>query len=68
MRKIREVLRLRWEQGLSHRQIIESCRIGHGTLADYLRRAEAAGLTWPLPATLTDTELEARLFPTPHGE
>lgn len=63
VRKIREVLRLRWEQGLSHRQIIESCKLGHGTLADYLRRAEAAGLTWPLPTTLTDTELEARLFP-----
>ena len=48
MRKIREVLRLRWEQGLSHRQIVASCRLGQGTVAEYLRRASAAGLTWPL--------------------
>lgn len=65
MRKIREVLRLRWEQGLSHRQIVVSCRIGQGTVAEYLRRAGDAGLTWPLPEGLTDTELDARLFPPP---
>ena len=65
MRKIREVLRLRWEQGLSHRQIIASCGIGHGTVVEYLRRAKEAGLTWPLPEELTDGELEARLFPPP---
>jgi transposase len=65
MRKIREVLRLRWEQGLSHRQIVASCRIGQGTVVEYLRRARAAGLTWPLPAALTDAELEHRLFPPP---
>lgn len=63
MRKIREVLRLRWEQGLSHRQIVTSCRIGQGTVGEYLRRAQGAGLTWPLPADLTDAELERRLFP-----
>jgi transposase len=65
MRKIREVLRLRWEQGLSHRQIVTSCCIGQGTVVEYLRRARAAGLTWPLPAALTDDELERRLFPPP---
>lgn len=63
MRKIREVLRLRWEQGLSYNQIVASCRIGYGTVVQYLRRAGAAGLTWPLPEGLTDTELERRLFP-----
>lgn len=65
MRKIREVLRLRWEQGLSHRQIVVSCKIGQGTVAEYLRRAHVAGLTWPLPAELTEAELELRLFPPP---
>jgi len=65
MRKIREVLRLRWEQGLSHRQIVTSCRIGQGTVAEYLHRASAAGLTWPLPDALTDAELDGRLFPPP---
>lgn len=65
MRKIREVLRLRWEQGLSHRQIVASCHLGQGTVGEYLRRASAAGLTWPLPEELTDAELERRLFPPP---
>lgn len=65
MRKIREVLRLRWEQGLSHRQIVTSCLIAQGTVGEYLRRASAAGLTWPLPDEITDTELERRLFPPP---
>lgn len=65
MRNIREVLRLRWEQGLSHRQIVASCNVGQGTVVEYLRRAAAAGLTWPLPEGLTDTELERQLFPPP---
>jgi len=65
MRKIREVLRLRWEQGLSHREIAASCRIGYGTVVDYLRRATGAGCTWPLPEEWTDTQLELRLFPPP---
>lgn len=65
MRKIREVLRLRWQQGLSHRQIVTSCQLGQGTVAEYLRRAKAAGLCWPLPDSLTDAELEGRLFPPP---
>src|SRR3990170_6813816 len=62
MRKIREVLRLKWEVGLSNRQIATSCRVTHGTVAAYLRRADEAGLSWPLEADLTDGELEGRLF------
>jgi transposase len=65
MRKIREILRLRWEQALTHRQIIASCKVGHGTIVECVRRARAAGLGWPLPEALTDTELEALLFPPP---
>jgi type IV secretion system protein VirB10 len=32
---------------------------------DYLARAAAAGLAWPLPAELTDEALEQLLFPAP---
>ena len=63
MRKIREVLRLKHEQGLTHRAVAQACAIGVGTVTLYVRRATALGLGWPLPAALDDAMLEARLFP-----
>ena len=48
MRKIKEVLRLKFEVGLGLRQIARSCSIGLGTAHEYLERAEAAKITWPL--------------------
>ena len=63
MRKIKEVLRLKFELGLGHRQIARSCGINHGTVGDYIRRAEAAGVEWPLPEGVDESGLEARLFP-----
>ena len=45
MRKIREVLRLKHERGLSHRAIAQACAIGVGTVTLYLKRtAQAASL------------------------
>lgn len=67
MRKIREVLRPKWEHGFSHRQIVASCHLGQGTMGEYLRRTRAAGLTWPPPDELTNAELERRLFPPPEA-
>jgi len=63
MRKIREVLRLRGEFGLSVRSIAQSCKMARSTVAEYLRRARECGLTWPLPDGLDDTALGRRLFP-----
>lgn len=64
MRKIKEVLRLKFELGFANRQIARSCKVSHSTVADYLQRAEAAGLkSWPLPVDLDETGLEGRLFP-----
>lgn len=65
MRKIREVIRLRRSLLLSVREIAASCAIGRTTVAEYLRRFEAAGLGWPLPDDLDDEVLERRLFPPP---
>jgi len=65
MRTIREVLRLRWEAGLSQREIGLSCRMGRSTVRDYLLRAEAAGVSWPLPEGMDEEELERLLFPPP---
>ena len=49
MRKTKEVLRLRFELGLGQRQIARSCGMGLATVHDYLERAVAAGIGWPLP-------------------
>jgi transposase len=65
MRQIREILRLKWVTGLTHREIARSCGTGAGTVSDYVRRARDAGLGWPLPEDLDDAALEARLFPPP---
>ena len=62
MRKIKEVLRLRFELKLDQRQIARSCSIAASTVHEYLRRAEAAGLSWPLPEDWNDDRLEAKLF------
>ena len=51
MRKIKDVLRLH-AAGRSARQIGPSVGVGRSTVADYLRRAEVAGLSWPLTAGL----------------
>ncbi len=63
MRKVREVLRLRWGCGLSERTVASSCSLARSTVGKYTRRAGEAGLSWPLPEDLTDEELERRLFP-----
>jgi len=63
MRKIEEVLRLRFELKRSHRQIARSIGAASSTVADYLRRFTEASLSWPLPAALSESELEAQLFP-----
>ena len=61
MRKVEDVLRLRWGAGLSPRQIAKSVGIGRTTVSEYIARAEAAGITWPLPEGMNAAELERRL-------
>ena len=65
MRKIKEVLRLKWANGLSDRKIARSCGIGRPTVKKYLLRAEQAGLSWPIPEEWDDAMLEQCLFPEP---
>ena len=64
MRKIREVLRLKYGLEKTIREISQSCLIGKSTVSDYLLRASAAGISWPLPEDLDDTGLERLLFPS----
>lgn len=66
MRQIRELLRLRHSgRNLSDRAIALQLGVARSTIHDYLARIERAGLTWPLPADLTDVQLEQRLFGRP---
>jgi len=62
MRKIREVLRLKYELGLGQRQIARSCSIGLGTVNEYLARADTAGIKWPLPDGWDEEKVEAALY------
>jgi hypothetical protein len=64
MRRIRQVLQLHFGVRASARVIARSVGAGRSTVQDYLARAAAAGLVWPLPAALTDEELEQLLFPS----
>lgn len=62
MRKIREVLRLKYTKNLSNPQIGISCNLSRECVRKYVKRAEKAGITWPLPEEMDDATLERRLF------
>jgi transposase len=62
MRKIREVLRLRYELGQSQRSIAAAVAVAPSAVWTYLVRAEEAGISWEVAKTLTDAELESTLF------
>ena len=61
MHKIREILRLDHD-GLSQRDIAASMAIPQTTVGDYLRRAQVAGVTWPLGDEVDDEVLTDTLF------
>ena len=63
VRKIREILRLKDEAGLSNRAIARACKISNSTVGDYLRRIHEAGLHWPLAEDINEEELIRKLFP-----
>jgi transposase len=52
----------RFGAGAATRAISRELGISHSTVREYLARIAAAGITWPLPAEVTDQELEQRLF------
>ena len=63
MRKIKEVLRLHFGLNLGQRQIARSAKISQSTVHEYLTRFAQSGLGWPLPAELSEAEVEAKLYP-----
>jgi len=63
MRKIKEILRLHFEQKLGQRQIARSANVSQSTVHEYLARFHATGLRWPLEDRCDEAELESALFP-----
>lgn len=61
MRQLRQMLRLHHD-GVRTREIARTLGLARSTIQDNLKRAAAAGVSWPLPADFTDDELERRLF------
>ena len=62
MRQIKEILRLKHQHQLSVREIARSCALPASTVGDYLKRAERAGLSWPLPEEWTEEQIWERLL------
>jgi transposase len=62
MRKIKEVLRLKFEAQLSHQRIAAATGLSKGAVTNYVQRAVHKGLSWPLPEELDEAALEALLF------
>ncbi|SPL62510.1 IS21 family transposase [Ochrobactrum soli] len=62
MRQVREILKLRLDVGLSTRVIAKRLGIGETSVRDTVKRLHKEGLTWPLPDTISDSELEQRLY------
>ena len=65
MRKTMEILRLRYDLGLSMRQVAQGAGVSLGTVDRVLRRLREAGLSWPLPAAVDEAGLDGLLYQTP---
>lgn len=68
MKKIIEVLRLKYEAKLAHEKIGRACGLSKGAVNKYVNVAKAQGLTWPLPEGTDEARLEALLFPANSGK
>jgi transposase len=62
MRHVREILRLIRDARVSVREVARRLGIAPSTVRETLRRFEASGIEWPLPAALNDAVLESRLY------
>lgn len=68
MRSIKEILRLKCDLGLSHREVATSLGLSPGTVAKVLSRMEASTLTPTALRALSEDELEAKLYAAPISE
>jgi transposase len=62
MRKIKDVLRLKFDAQLSHQQIATALGLSKGVITKYVGLATAAGLDWAAIQDIEEVVLEQRLF------
>ena len=62
MKKISEILRLRFELNCSYQEIATSQNISKSTVSEYLSRAKVAGVNWPLPDGLSEQQVRDLLY------
>jgi len=63
MRKIKEILRLKYDAGLSYHQIARGINVSASTVHDIINRFNKASLSWPLAAEFEDEKaLENLLY------
>ena len=63
MRKINELLRLKFEQHLSNSKIANSLKVSETTIERWLSKIRKANITWPLSTELDDQKLNDLLYP-----
>ena len=62
MRKAKNILKMKWELHLSHREVSRALGVSCGAVSGALERAREAELTWAIVSELSEEELEARLY------
>jgi DNA-binding Lrp family transcriptional regulator len=63
MRQMREIFRLKYECGLSARKIARVLKVSRSAVGEYLQAAERIGISWPIEEGVSESELQAKLFP-----
>ena len=64
MRKIKQILQLHYESGMARRAICVSVGTSYGSIANYINRAEKAGVNWDSAKDMDERDLARLLFPS----
>ncbi|NMU46972.1 sigma-70 family RNA polymerase sigma factor, partial [Vibrio parahaemolyticus] len=62
MNKIKEILRLKYECGLSYRSIASCLNVSLATVSELVARFKQSQIGWPLPEDCSDTDLTKALY------
>jgi transposase len=65
VKKIREILRYKYDHSLSNERIGRALSISKGTVFNIINRFEQSDLTWPLDNSLSDSDIEQLLYGPP---